>query len=128
MCFTDLIYQVKETQVIPNLDPEKVTAGVWGVIKRSVFNGGPSSTRVVYVSVGLTCTLVLALATMGYTATYIIYKVADGAFGAFLTAAWTALFGFASATQKGKNAQAALASPAASAASPELPPDQPEDK
>ncbi len=103
MCLTDLFYKVQDMGILPACDPQKVCPGLWGIIKRSVFNGGPSSTRIVYVSSGLLCAIGLTVATLAYTGVYVWKKVADPNFGLFLTSAWGILFGFAQVAQSKKN-------------------------
>lgn len=67
----------------------------WQIVKSLFYDGGPSSTRFMFVVAG-TCAgfTVIALAS-AFAWTYVRFHIADVVFGGVLTGIVTAFFGFA---------------------------------
>jgi predicted Zn-dependent protease len=65
------------------------------VIKSMFYDGGPSSTRFMYIIAGCSAALTVLALAGSYCFVYIHRGLADLSFGAALTAILTALFGFA---------------------------------
>lgn len=65
------------------------------VLKSLFYDGGPSSTRFMYIVAGSAATFTVLALAFGFTWVYVRWHIAEVAFGGVLTFVLTALFGFA---------------------------------
>lgn len=71
-------------------------------LRLSTLPGGPSSTKIVYLSTGVGGILAATLMTWAFCWVYVSKGIADGGFAAALSALWATSYGFVTNAQNKK--------------------------
>lgn len=95
-----------------------VQKSLWKIIKALPFDGGPSSTRWVFLCAGAILGIVVLALGLSFCLVYLRSHIADVVFAGALAGALTAFIGFATSAQNNRNKLALGDKP------PDVPPPQ----